>query len=219
MKAKYLIALALCGLAMIAQSTFAEEAKKPDTKKPDAKPAASAEFKLPAGWTAADMQACIAAGTPGKNHEYLAKGHGKWDGKSTMWMSPDAPAMTSDVTATVTSLMDGRFTKCEHSGEMPGMGPYHSFGLYGFDNLADKFTCIWLDNHGTGMMNGVGELSKDGKTLTWNFNYICPLTKKPAVMREIETITGENTKTLEMFGSDPKSGKEFKMLSIALTRK
>ena len=37
-------------------------------------------------------------------------------------------------------------------------------------------------------------------------------------MREVETITGPNTKTLEMFGTDPKSGKEFKMMSIELTK-
>jgi hypothetical protein len=38
-------------------------------------------------------------------------------------------------------------------------------------------------------------------------------------MREVETVTGPNSKTLEMFGTDPKSGKEFKMMRIELTRK
>jgi hypothetical protein len=38
-------------------------------------------------------------------------------------------------------------------------------------------------------------------------------------MRQVETITGPTTKTLEMTGADPKSGKEFKMMSIELTRK
>jgi hypothetical protein len=38
-------------------------------------------------------------------------------------------------------------------------------------------------------------------------------------MRQIETNTGPNTKTLEVFGVEPKSGKEFKMMQIELTRK
>jgi len=38
-------------------------------------------------------------------------------------------------------------------------------------------------------------------------------------MREIETMTGPNSKTLEMYGTDPKSGKEFKMMVIEFTRK
>jgi hypothetical protein len=34
----------------------------------------------------------------------------------------------------------------------------------------------------------------------------------------VETITGADTKTLEMFGADPKSGKEYKMMRIELTK-
>ena len=38
-------------------------------------------------------------------------------------------------------------------------------------------------------------------------------------MRQVEKTTGPDTKTLEMFGPDPKSGKEYKMMTIELTRK
>jgi len=68
-------------------------------------------------------------------------------------------------------------------------------------------------------MRGEGELSADGKVMTWTFAYYCPVTQKPTTMRQVETVTGENTRTLVMFGPDPKSGKEFKMMSIELTRK
>jgi hypothetical protein len=37
-------------------------------------------------------------------------------------------------------------------------------------------------------------------------------------MREVETTTGPNTKTLEMFGTPPHGGDEYKMMSIELTR-
>ncbi len=54
--------------------------------------------------------------------------------------------------------------------------------------------------------------------MTWEFAYHCPLTKKPAVMRQVETVTGPDTKKLEMFGTEPKSGKESKMMSVELTK-
>ncbi len=185
----------------------------------EAMPAGVPEMKLPEGWTEADMQACMLAGMPGPMHEHLAKGIGEWHGTCTMWMVPGAEPTQSESTAVVSSMMDGRYVKTKWSGEMPGMGAYNGFGINGFDNVSQKFVAVWLDNHSTGLMTGTGELSADGKTLTWTFNFNCPVTKKPAVMREVETITGPDAKTLEMFSTDPKTGKEFKMMSIAMTRK
>jgi len=159
------------------------------------------------------------AGTPGENHQKLAEGLGVWAGKTTMWMAPGTEPMHSECTATATPMMDGRFVKLEMTGEMPGMGPFNGFGIYGYDNVSQKFQSTWVDNCGTGMMVGTGQLSSDGKTYTWNFAYHCPITKKPTTLREVERITGKDTKTLEMYGTDPKSGKEYKMMEIALTRK
>jgi hypothetical protein len=176
-------------------------------------------MKLPPGWTQEDMQACMAAGTPGEQHKRLAKEVGTWNGKTTMWMAPNTEPMTSVCTTTVKPVMDGRYTKAETKGDMPGMGPFHGVGYYGYDNVAQKYVSTWLDNHSTGIMNGTGELSSDGNTMTWTYSYTCPVTKKPAVMREVDTWTGPNSKTFEMFGADPKSGQEFKMMSIELTRK
>jgi hypothetical protein len=179
---------------------------------------AQAEFALPPGWTAEDMQAMIEASTLGAMHKRLAEDVGTWRGETTMWMFPGAEPMKSESTSIVTPVMDGRYTKVEMKGEMPGMGPYHGYGLYGYDNVAKQFVSTWIDNHSTGIASGVGELSEDGKTLTWRFEANCPITKKSVTMREVETTTGPNSKTLEMWGVDPKSGKEFKMMSIALTR-
>jgi hypothetical protein len=201
-------------VAVVASIGIAEPAK-------DVKPvgAPTPEFKLPPGFTEEDMQACILAGTPGAMHKHLAKSVGTWQGKSTMWMAPGADPIKSECTSTVKPTMDGRFVQCEMTGEMPGMGPYHGLGIYGYDNVSQEFVCTWIDNHSTSMMNGVGELSDDGKTTTWNFTVNCPITKKPVAMREVETITGPKTKTLEMFGPDRQTGKEFKMMSIEFTKK
>lgn len=166
----------------------------------------------------ADMQACMAAAAPGKQHEMLARGAGHWSGTSSMWMAPDTQPVTSKVSSNVTTLMDGRFTKCETSGDMPGMGPFQGLGFYGFDNVSQKYVSTWLDNCGTGMMTGDGTMSADGNTMTWTYHYNCPITKKMVTMRQVEHRTSDNAMTLDMYGNDPHSGKEFKMMHIDLTR-
>jgi hypothetical protein len=180
--------------------------------------AAAPEMKLPPGWTMDDMKAMAEAATPGKMHELLAKEAGAWQGKHQMWMPGGGDPMPGESTTTITPFLDGRFTRIEVSGQM-AMGPYTAMGVYGYDNVSKKFVSTWVDNHGTGMTTGEGELSADGKQITWQFSYHCPITKKPAVMRQIETVGSEKTKTLEMFGADPKTGKEFRMMKIEMTKK
>jgi hypothetical protein len=185
----------------------------------DAKPATAQEIKLPPGWTAEDMKACMLAGTPGKMHELLAKEAGEWQGKCTMQMGPDGEKMSSDCTSTVTPIMDGRYVKIEMKGDMPGMGPYHGGGVNGYDNVSKKFVSAWIDDHSTGIMFGEGELSDDDKSITWNYKFNCPLTKKQVTLKQVDTTTGDNSKTIEMWGDDPKTGKNYKMMTIEMTRK
>jgi hypothetical protein len=195
--------------ASIAQADPAKEAAPPDLSK----------FKLPKGWTMEDVMTCMAAGVPGEMHKKIAKEVGTWKGKQTMWMGPDSEPSTTECSSTVSPLMDGRFVKVDFSGIIEGMGPYNGMGIVGYDNVSQKIQAIWLDNHGTGMSVGTGELSADGKTLTIEYSFTCPLTKKPATMRQVETYTSPTSKTMEMFGADPKTGKEYKMMKIEMTKK
>jgi hypothetical protein len=180
--------------------------------------ASAQDMKLPPGWTQADMDACMAAGTPGKMHEQLAKNAGTWMGKCQSWMAPGMDPTTSDCTSKITPFIDGRFVKVEVSGEMPGMGPFTGFGINGFDNVSQKYVSVWLDNFGTGIMNGTGVMSSDGKTLTWTYTYNCPILKKATTVRQVEKYSGSNAMTLEIFCNDPKSGKEFKSVHIDFTK-
>lgn len=176
-------------------------------------------MQLPPGWTMEDVQACTIAGTPGEQHKHLTQDVGVWEGKSSMVMAPGMPPVESTNKMTVTSMMDGRYVKITSEGEMPGMGMFKGEGIYGYDNVSQKFVAVWFDNMGTGLMNGTGELSADGKVLTTHYNFNCPITKKPAVMREVETTTGPGKKTLEMFTNDPKTGVEYKMMTIEYVKK
>ena len=214
MKSPFVIVIAAAvGIAAVVASLAIAESS------PEAPAAGRPEMKLPPGWTMEDMQKFIVAATPGKMHDHLVKDAGVWICKNTTWMAPDTEPIRSEAKSTVTPIMDGRYTKCEIEGDMPGMGPYRGFTIYGYDNVTKQFVCTWIDNMSTGIANGVGQLSDDGKTLTWQFTSSCPIAEKPVVMREIETNTGPNTKTFEMFGTDPKSGKEFQMMKIEMTRK
>lgn len=190
----------------------AKDAKATQPAKPGDKPA------LPPGMSEADMQACMAAAQPGPNHEFLAKAAGTWSGKCKMWMAPGTEAAASDCTAAVTSFMDGRFTRVEVAGDMPGMGPFTGFGICGYDNVVKKFQQTWTDNCGTGMMTGTGELSADGRTLTWTMTGNCPIRKAPISMRQVEKRTGNDAMHMEMWGPDLATGKDFKMMEIDYTR-
>jgi hypothetical protein len=185
----------------------------------DTKPAGlPPDFKLPKGWTLEDLQTCMAAGMPGEMHKKLAQDIGKWKGTQKMWMGPDSEPSKSDCTSTVTPLMEGRYVKVDFASEIPGMGAYTGLGVVGYDNVSKQFQATWIDNHGTGISFGKGELSPDGKTLTINYEFTCPLTRKAATMRQVETYKSANSKVMEMFGTDPKSGKEYKMMSIEMTK-
>jgi hypothetical protein len=211
----------LVGLvALTATFAFAQDSKKPAAA-PAAKAGAAQDhggMQLPPGWTEADMAACMAAMTPGPQHKHLAKAVGTWTGKSKMWMSEGAEAFASECSSSCESLMDGRFTAVEVQSVTP-MGPFSGYGIYGFDNVSQKFQSTWIDNCGTGLASGTGELSPDGKTMTWVYTYNCPLNKKPTTMRQVETWTGDNALTMEMYAPDPKTGKEYKVLEVAYTRK
>lgn len=199
-------------LVVVGAIAIAEPAK-------DAKVPGQPEMPLPPGWTMEDMQACMVAATPGKQHEHLAKGIGEWEGTCKMWMVPDSEPTKSDCKSVVTSYMDGRFVKVEMSGEMPGMGKFMGTGIQGYDNVAGTYQAIWVCNMGTNIMNGTGSLSSDEKTMTWTYTYHCPITKKVATMRDVERVIDDNTRTIESWAIDPKSGKEFKMMMIELKRK
>jgi len=190
----------------------------------DAKPAAAAAgaqpaMKLPPGWTEQDMQKCMAATVPGKMHEQLLRGVGAWQGKQTMWMYPGADPVVCDVTANVTAIMDGRYVKTEITGDVPGMGPFTGSGINGFDNVSQQFVATWIDNWTTGILTATGKQSADGNTMTWNYTFNCPLTSKPQIIRQIETFSGSDKWTLESHTTDPKSGKEYKMMTLEFTKK
>jgi hypothetical protein len=211
----------LACLLVVAGLALPAVAQPPATKPKDTpKPAPAAQPTAPDADTQKMMQAYQEAAKPGKMHEWLRKSAGTWEGKVKSFDDPSGPK-ESTCTTVNTSMMDGRFMKSETRGQMEMMGQptmFEGFGLYGFDNATQKFEQAWVDNMGTGIMTGTGELSADGKTLNWTLTYNDPATKAPAAFRQVETRLSDTASTLEMYGKGP-DGKEMKMMEIAFTRK
>jgi hypothetical protein len=221
---KVLAVLAVVGAC--AALVNAQPEKKKDTGKPAAAPAAAQpgdkkpDMKMPEGMPEMtpeqikEMETYMKAATPGPMHAKLQESVGTWKGSVKMWHEPNTPAQESECTTSIMSMMDGRFIHGEVDGNMMGM-PFTGAFLNGYDNVSKKFQMVWVDNFGTGMMTGTGDLSADGKTLNWTMKWNDPM-RGEITMREVDTFTGDTMK-LEMYCPD-KAGKEFKMMEINYTR-
>lgn len=164
------------------------------------------------------MKAWMEAATPSKFNALLCQDAGTWSGKCLNWMTPDAAPIETECTFVNTAIMGGRYLKQEMNGEMPGAGAMEGFAIIGYDNAAKQFQSTWIDNMGTGMMNGTGQLSSDEKTLTFEFSYFCPMTRKQRKMREVVTRDAAGWTAMDMWANDPTTGKEHKCMHIDFKR-
>jgi hypothetical protein len=156
--------------------------------------------------------------TPGKEHEMLAKGNGVWTGTVTMWEYEGAQPQTSTATSESKMILDGRYQVSTIKGNMMGM-PFEGISTVGFDNHKKVFESTWVDNMGTGVMKMEGPWNESSNSMTLKGVMINPATKQPCDFRETFTIVDDNNQLMEMYGPDPKTGKEFKTMEIKFTRK
>ena len=177
----------------------------------DGPPQMSAEQK-------AMMDKMAKAATPGPQHAMFAKMAGEWSCTVKFQMDPSQPWQESQSTATITTLMDGRYIQEVDSGQMMG-APFSGMGLYGFDNVSGKYVSTWIDNMGTGIMTSVGTADASGKVINWNATMNDPVTGKASKSRMITTIVDNDHHTFEMFGVPHGGKKETKMMTIDYVRK
>ena len=185
--------------------------------------ASKAEDKKEEPWVPVDsatmMKNMMDYGTPGPMHQMLASWNGTWTGETTMWESEGAAPLKSTGTAVNTMIMGGKYQSAKHSGNMMGM-PFEGMSVMGFDNATKEFTSTWVDNWSTGIMNMSGPWDESSKTLT--LTGAMPDINRPGKkcsFKEVFKVIDDNTQHMEMYGPDPKTGKEYKMMEIKLTRK
>ena len=165
------------------------------------------------------MKNMIEYGTPGPMHQMMASWNGTWTGDMTMWHSDGAAPEKMTGTAVNSMILGGRYQESIHTGNMMGM-PFEGRSLLAYDNAQKKFVSTWIDNWGTGFMNMSGTWDEATKSLSMSGTM--PDINRPGKecsFKEKFTIIDENTQHMEMWGPDPNTGKEYKMMEIRMTKK
>ena len=112
------------------------------------------------------MQRWMTFATPGKAHEALAPRVGSWNVKVRMFMTPGAPPDESMGTSSQQWVMDGRYIQDTTTGSFQGQ-PFHGLGLTGYDNMKQIYVTTWIDNMGTGIINGEGRYDSGKRTFEY----------------------------------------------------
>jgi len=208
--------LAACNNDKTAEKTASESTTEPATAKTDDN-AKKEQAWIPYDNAAAD-KAMGEAGTLGEQHKMLAKSNGTWAADMSYWRNQGDSAMKMSGTQVTTSILDGHYQQSTYSGDMGGM-PFKGISTLGYDNISKDYVSTWVDNMGTGIttMRGTWDNATNSMNMTGK--------EKNAVngiectMREVYKIVDDYTHVMEMYGPDPKTGKEYKMMEIKYTRK
>jgi hypothetical protein len=199
MKIKVWISVAL--FTVCTTATFAQE--------PAQKPMSAGEMAA-----MAKMQAAM---TPGANHKMLDGMVGTFDTKTTFWMAPGAPPMSSTGTSVNTWIMGGRYVEQRFTGTVMGM-PFEGLGYTGYDNVSGKYWGTWIDSMSTGVMSSTGSSADGGKSYTFASTMNDPMTGKATQTEERIAVIDNDHHNFEMWGAGP-DGKSFKMMEINYSRK
>lgn len=185
------------------------EKKKAEEKPSDTK-AGGAPNELPP-----DMAAMMAAAQPGPQHEALKPLIGSWKTTNKVWMDPSQPPMESTGTAERKAVLGGRFIQEDYSGNMMNM-PFTGTGYTGYDNMAKKYVCSWMDSMSTGIMTMSGQADASGKVFTYMSDQPDPMSGMK--LKSVLTIINNDKHTFTMFMVGP-DGKDIKSMELEYTRK
>lgn len=162
------------------------------------------------------MEASMKAGTPGKQHEWLARKTGMWEFKGRFWMDPSMPPVDSTGTAERTVLLGGRVLAETLESEFMGQ-PFEGYALTGYDNVQKHFWSTWSDNMSTSVILSTGECDDPGKC-TLSGEYPDPVSGAMKTMRMVSRDEGPDKEVHEAFDVGP-DGKEHKTMELVYTRK
>jgi len=172
----------------------------------------------PMGMSKEDMAAMEKAATPGAMHKNIARLAGDWTFTNKMWMAPGQPAQESTGTMHGEAILGGRFVQAVWKGNMMGQ-EFEGRATEGYDNVSQKYVSTWVDNMGTGIMISTGTCEDGGRKCTTIGTFSDPTTGGTSTMRSVVSWIDDNSFKNEMYGKDPGSGQEYKMMEIVAKRK
>ncbi len=174
------------------------------------------EPKKPSAEEQAMMEKYVKAGTPGPEHQQMAKLAGKWKMQVTSWMQPGAPPMKSEGTAEYRTILGGRYLEGEAHGDMGGQ-PFEGRALEGYDNVTGERFGTWIDSMSTTAMLLKGKCRAAAKKCTMSGKVSDPMAGKPVTVTTITTVKDDDHFVMEMLAPGP-GGKPFKTMEIVYTR-
>lgn len=179
--------------------------------------AAQEPEQQPSPEMAAMMEMYAEASKPGPQHAFLASMVGSYDVASKFWMDPSAPPMETTSKYRAHMVMDGRYLVEEYEGEMMGQ-PFNGMSLTAYDNGAQRFVSVWIDNMATGIMTMHGEVNDDHSEISWHGEVTDPVSRQTQKIRSVTRIVSPTERTYEMFMVMP-DGSLFKSMETRHTKK
>jgi hypothetical protein len=97
--------------------------------------------------------------------------------------------------------------------------PFQGVAVLGYDNAAEEFTAVWMDNLGSNMMFSRGKADESGETITMRGQHVDIITGEPVQVTALLQMPDRKGETkFEVFRPGP-DGTEFKFLEVTTMRK
>ncbi|HEY1074956.1 MAG TPA: DUF1579 domain-containing protein [Patescibacteria group bacterium] len=140
---------------------------------------------------------------PIKEHEWLQKLVGEWRVESEMVM-PEGTKLKTQGTARTKSL-GGLWAFTESTDTMPDGTKMESYFALGYDVSFKEYRGCMVMSASSHLWKYTGELSADGKTMTFNCEGPSMITDgETALYRDVIELIDENHRTLTSNGQDEK---------------
>jgi hypothetical protein len=185
-----LVIACVCAGVAHAQAVRAPKQKKalPAARRPAPPPSAAMDSLM------AQMQKL---GAPGSQHEALRAMEGTWKA-SVKAYGPAGEASVSEGTSENHMILGGRYLEQRFTSTMMNQ-PFTGYGITGYDNGAQKYEFVWIDNTSTSILSGTGTMDDAGKMLTLTGTTAGP-DGRPMDVRMVTKLVDANTYTFSMHG-------------------
>jgi hypothetical protein len=153
---------------------------------------------------------------PGPEHALLATLAGTWDVAYAHWFQDGAEPTLGRGAAIVTAVFEGRYLREEFSAQFAGK-PILGVGTTGFDRVSRRFTNVWYDNRGTGMLCTTGLATPDGREITFTGEILNPATGEPIGVSHVLRRESDDFFTLSMYND--RDGRLNKSMALEYRRR
>lgn len=161
---------------------------------------------------AATIQAWTEANKVGDNQIKLAlQFSGTWKTTSTVWMTADATAATSEGVATFSSAFGGRFVEGNFDTKLFGL-PFKGKQIFGYNNTTKQFESMWIDSETTGFQFTTGTRD-DQNNIVWTGTTTDPVSGTKKTVKAKTSFPESGKMVFEMWDTTS-DGKEFRALQI-----